>query len=391
VLIGVPTVSNITVGTIKFTIQNVFFMKLNIQIVTTSLFIFFCISCKSDRLTEPSFTNYIERFIGEGKKRGIADDLLKTKVTINFGIVNNGGAASANFLSKTITVDKDSWNIELTDEALDLYREQLIFHELGHYILKREHVSDILESSEYASMMLPSPLSGVHYNYRGKRRAYYIDELFNDKIAQPYWSKTKSFKDLISESGRTLAVSEDFDTKTNMLPDSNIYSYKNGSLFISTKNIKSRQEVVSQKLLDEIGKIPASDSYEFEMKIKFTENGGGVNVYPNGERKINNLPSDRLSFYYTTNNNLTITSSDFFLSRKVTLFDDKFHIIKIRKWKDDIYCFIDGELIGIWDIWPTNNTTTLQVYGKSVNWYLAYIVPQNSVSEMDYMRLYKFQ
>ena len=154
---------------------------------------FFIAACKSnDITTDPVFAKYQERFIAEGRKRGVSDEILNRKVKIQFGITTNQTAGMCEYKPggiNTITIYPDAWNLETYDEALDLYRENFLFHELGHCILFRDHKPDLLEDREVASMMRAGTASETYFNYKGKRRNYYLDELFNEQTPAPYWSK----------------------------------------------------------------------------------------------------------------------------------------------------------------------------------------------------------
>lgn len=64
--------------------------------------------------------------------------------------------------------------------------EAIVFHELGHAILKRPHVDDLLPNGEAKSLM-----NSLNYDYSGLsiyKRQYYIDELFNPLTPTPDWA-----------------------------------------------------------------------------------------------------------------------------------------------------------------------------------------------------------
>lgn len=362
------------------------------------LSVFFIAACKSnDIMTDPVFAKYQNRFIEEGRKRGVSDEILNRKVKIQFGITTNQTAGMCEYKPggiNTITIYPDAWNLETYDEALDLYRENFLFHELGHCILFRDHKPDLLEDREVASMMRAGTASETYFNYKGKRRTYYLDELFNEQTPAPYWSKVSSFVDFINPSNRTLKVSEEFDKPTPMLPDSNIYSFNGGNLIISTKSLKMGQEVISPKMLEEIAKVTTDDSFEIETKIKFSENGEGFIFYPNGYifPPPHEYPRDLFIFSNYRQSISVVNIFSFVVIKKVNLSDGQFHLMKLRKWKDDVYCFADDNLIGIWDITPlTVSAPPLQKYGKSLSWFLALSVPENSVCEVDYLRFYQLK
>lgn len=66
---------------------------------------------------------------------------------------------------------------EYFDSSTDLEREQLIFHELGHCVLERDHTKHKDEHKKPMSIMYPYTLS--ESTYVSKYREY-MDELFSD-------------------------------------------------------------------------------------------------------------------------------------------------------------------------------------------------------------------
>jgi len=73
----------------------------------------------------------------------------------------------------TIKVDPDYW-----ESADHLQRELLIFHELGHAVLQREHNDSRTEFKECKSIMRSSS-SVCKCTYNKSTRTEYINELFN--------------------------------------------------------------------------------------------------------------------------------------------------------------------------------------------------------------------
>ena len=71
----------------------------------------------------------------------------------------------------TITVRQDTWQTMSEPE-----REELIFHEMGHCVLRRGHIATITAQGLPASMMNPYLISGPIY---ASYQAYYLNELFN--------------------------------------------------------------------------------------------------------------------------------------------------------------------------------------------------------------------
>ena len=77
--------------------------------------------------------------------------------------------------------------------------ETLIFHELGHCLLGRDHVTDTLPNGDPKSLMVPGDLTvfaPCRYVFGDAddcnntyKRAYYIAELFDPTTPVPDWAK----------------------------------------------------------------------------------------------------------------------------------------------------------------------------------------------------------
>lgn len=120
---------------------------------------------------------YFDRFEQEGQARGLDIDLVATQIT---GVINDlegehvagqcttyGGARP-----NRVTLDTDFW-----EGSSDLFKEFIIFHELGHCFLNRDHREDAFSNGRCVSLMRSGTLS-CRDNYNVTTRASYIDELF---------------------------------------------------------------------------------------------------------------------------------------------------------------------------------------------------------------------
>jgi hypothetical protein len=77
-------------------------------------------------------------------------------------------------------------------------REALVFHELGHCLLNRDHRADRLPKGQWVSLMNPGdftiyatcryPIGNDDCDKR-PRRAYYHDELFDPATPAPAWGR----------------------------------------------------------------------------------------------------------------------------------------------------------------------------------------------------------
>lgn len=155
----------------------------------------FVLSCRPDSLVLEEFDNdqpaypavderlwtYFDGFEKEALARGYSVDLSRANITGELiKIHDDGVAGSCSYggrqRSKAVTIDTDFW-----DRASTAYREYIVFHELGHCYLFRDHLEDCLESGIWASIMRSGTLNFCRDFYNTRTRAYYLDELFEGK------------------------------------------------------------------------------------------------------------------------------------------------------------------------------------------------------------------
>ena len=121
--------------------------------------------------------DYFQRFEEEALLRGEAIDLSSKNITAEImEISQDGVAGSCTYSSHEpnhIVIDQTFWN-----QTGDLYKEMVIFHELGHCVLFRGHREDADQNGACVSIMR-SGVEDCWDNYRVTTRAAYLDELFN--------------------------------------------------------------------------------------------------------------------------------------------------------------------------------------------------------------------
>jgi hypothetical protein len=131
------------------------------------------------RFVEPQLKPYVDSFIEEAAARGVSIDA--SQLTISFG--THDGAAYAVRSTNTIVVDSTSY------DWVSGLREQLVYHELGHLYLGREHDDDMIGNYPKSIMAgVEDPWDEGRQRQRLGMRKYYIDELFNPDTKRPDWS-----------------------------------------------------------------------------------------------------------------------------------------------------------------------------------------------------------
>ncbi len=123
---------------------------------------------------------YFDAFITEAAARHL--DLAAATQSVNAEIrtltSENGqkviGMCTAKAGDHTITVDKTYWS-----QATPLLREFLIFHELGHCVLQREHL-DTKNTNGTCTSIMHSGSTNCRNIYSSATRKAYLDELFGE-------------------------------------------------------------------------------------------------------------------------------------------------------------------------------------------------------------------
>jgi len=154
------------------------------------LIIFVCvllmISCEDDDKYSiaPDFTTYVDRFVSEANLRGIT--INTDKLDVHFGDLESDICGQGSPDPPKVRFNKTCW-----DNLPDVPKEILMFHELGHAILRRQHDQGVLPNGDYKSIMYPDP--AVLYNeHTPEKRIYYLDELFNTLNGLPAWTSAKT-------------------------------------------------------------------------------------------------------------------------------------------------------------------------------------------------------
>lgn len=120
--------------------------------------------------------SYFSAFEAEAKERGKSIDLAAEGITAVLDGIDEehvAGVCQYNFRSENhIIIDSEFW-----ENASTLFREMIIFHELGHCSLGQDHREDVVQGNLCASIMR-SGSEGCRDAYNSQNRDYYLDELF---------------------------------------------------------------------------------------------------------------------------------------------------------------------------------------------------------------------
>lgn len=155
------------------------------------LLLIFLTACKHDADEQPieirdfpgvneALWPYFIKFEDEARSRGIDVDLKAAGIKGEIEHITEEGIAGTchfNFREpNNLTIDEEFWNF-----ADDLFREFIIFHELGHCFLFRDHREDEFTNRTCMSIMR-SGGGGCRDNYTLSTRMSYLDELFDNEF-----------------------------------------------------------------------------------------------------------------------------------------------------------------------------------------------------------------
>lgn len=119
---------------------------------------------------------HVENYLIEAEKRGIdvSDRISEVQGVIN-EINDDNVAGTCTWHSHSpneIVIDESFWN-----NASSLYREFVVFHELGHCVQDRGHREDQFTNGNCVSIMA-SGVGNCKTAYSTSTRDVYLDELF---------------------------------------------------------------------------------------------------------------------------------------------------------------------------------------------------------------------
>ncbi len=281
-------------------------------------FVLLCLGCSKDEPAVQFEVNvplevqpYIDRFVAEAAERNQIIDLSAIGLDIVFEQdLDNNLAAFCN--EGTIAISKQDW-----DARSDTRKEEMIFHELGHCILNRQHHNPILANDEWQSIMRGLPLPAGRaacINYSGTRREYYIDELFNPNTPEPDWVHIREDYALTAGARDTFLYRTDLGSFTNRM------------------------------------NLPDSGDFEIEVLIDIQMSTTSVGIAWGGDQL-----QDENVVHYTPAKTFTINAglSDQSIIYQRDVFpalDDTINLITIRKRSDKYYIFVNEKFIYWMDV-----------------------------------------
>lgn len=153
-------------------------MHLILTVATLTLFA----ACREDdqfieiSIVDTSLQPYFRTFRAEAASRGIEIDASFEEIEARIEQINDGNVVGRCWYNShnpnEILIDAEYWQ-----NATDLSKEYVVFHELGHCYLGRGHTEASTASGICLSIMA-SGTGSCHDRYGSATRDFYLDELF---------------------------------------------------------------------------------------------------------------------------------------------------------------------------------------------------------------------
>lgn len=141
-------------------------------------------SCQKDSPTansqfpnvDPELWKFYQAFELEANRRGFEYDLNALNISGEIKEIAQTNVAGScrfgNHIDNEVTIDQTFWN-----NSSEVYKEFVVFHELGHCVLLRDHDESVDAQGRCLSIMR-SGLTNCRDSYSSVTRATFIDELF---------------------------------------------------------------------------------------------------------------------------------------------------------------------------------------------------------------------
>ena len=239
-------------------------------------FLIICLffSCKKDRfegIIEGELATYIDDFIAEGEKRGVtlSKSKLEAYLLEEFSVEKEeivcglGWSDYENNKTQRIEIllREDCWQ-----NRSELARENLIFHELGHALLARDHFNESFPNGSAKSIMCSGTDGacsnfGVYYG-NGLLKDYYLDELFNESTPTPAFTQQTNVVSTVFENEAGEGITEWLEF---IQGDPNIFEVSidsSGSLGSGSQNsltIDIKQSVIDEGSISLVKRFELTD------------------------------------------------------------------------------------------------------------------------------------
>ncbi len=323
-----------------------------------------------------SFVDYLHRFENEASRRGKNFDLSTTGLIIEFADLKDNTAGLTHYEDPIrIEIDQTYWNNISTSAGADLMKEDLLFHELGHGLLERRHLNSILENGDWKSMMCGGDKvndRAWNINYRGVRREYYINELFDESTSTPQFSSNLL---LVDTTGFSSSLFLSFNTGAKKDAGFDIVDNNDYKTSIDNGLLRFESKIEQVFLFFAITSINIQSDFSYELNLQYPT-GNATYQYGLifGTIPMSNSGLVESIEYFTINNNQKMymgnrTWYSFFTElSKQEIIAGRNNKLKVIKINNMLYYFI-------------NNIYSYcsEIEAKNIGNHFGFMVPPKSV------------
>ncbi|MBO7337591.1 MAG: hypothetical protein J6W49_07240 [Paludibacteraceae bacterium] len=334
--------------------------KPRLTYLLTAISAIFALSSCEKEYTNYSVSNatlqeYVDKFLEEAEARGVKSlNPYKTGLNMYFGDCHEGAAGVTYYENPIrIVIDEETWNKYTNYADGKSQNEHTVFHELAHGLMYKKHYNDTLPNGEWATMMAGDPIpSGFipNTNFRGERRTYYLDQLFNSSGTKtPSWAKPV-FDD--PTEGLTKMVDDDFSAEF----DSKHWTTGENSNFKATTNTGEFvfQNKSTNNYIVPLKNITASNSgdvyVEAVLKVEMSQSNRTF-ILEFGEEQDNG-DNTTYTYHYASFHGIRLRIGNMRCyapygqaTSPKNIFGNDYVKVAIRKKGDYMYYFIDDKCI----------------------------------------------
>ncbi len=220
-------------------------------------------NCRKDKnkLVDPGLEVFVDRFFAEAAMRNV--EVSDNNLEVVFKDLTAEGVCGLGYFSfggKDMRRVEISNNLFCWDIQSEFGRESLVFHELGHAILRKVHRNRKLPNGLPADLMCDGNVCDIfsfYDQYTLGKRAYYLDELFNAAAPNPDWGKIKTKE--------TVFFEEDMEDRMMVgqfeLTDSSFLNNFSRKVLFNPASQSKRLQLTAQSILN----TPASANWIYRL------------------------------------------------------------------------------------------------------------------------------
>jgi len=327
-------------------------MRLIILKISILSVLFICfIGCqdKDEYRVDSEFESYVVSFEQDARIRNKFINLKSSGLIVEFATLKDNQAGLCHYENPIrIEIDKECWEKLKGKSGEVLMKENLIYHELGHGILNRRHLNTTLQNGDWKSIMCGGEKVNDrpwNINYRGIRRTYYKDELFNESTTAPAFSTLTLAADT-TVFKRKVYLSFDTESKSDAGWDmTNNVGYK---ISIDNKRLLFESKASNSYFIFGQTTVDSKNDFSFEIKMQCESPNKSDNyglVF--GNKDI----GDKAIEFFSVNNNRKMNMGNrgwysFYTELTIpTILHEGVNILKIVRFSNILYYFVNGKYI----------------------------------------------